>query len=152
MELGYYKAFFACIHLNSRYLVGCYHSGTEGRTTEQGKIELLSQWTKDSWDEQKKKLLINDDYYYVSQWLKPRSYWPFWQIKEICLCKPTMVTLLQQEIQDKFCKRIKVKNKRGTPPLRESHIREVGLQKLTWIQWCIVWGIGPSWQLSSVIQ
>ena len=36
--------------------VGCYHSGTDGQTneqtTEQGKIELLSQWTKDGWDEQ----------------------------------------------------------------------------------------------------
>ena len=32
-------------------LVGCYHSRTDGRTdkqtNEQGKIELLSQWTKD---------------------------------------------------------------------------------------------------------
>ena len=33
-------------------LVGCYHSGTNKRTTEQGKIELLSQWTMDGWDEQ----------------------------------------------------------------------------------------------------
>ena len=29
-------------------LVGCYHSGTDGRTNKQkGKIELLSQWTMD---------------------------------------------------------------------------------------------------------
>ena len=33
-------------------LVGCYHSGTNKRPTEKGKIELLSQWTKDGWDEQ----------------------------------------------------------------------------------------------------
>ena len=33
-------------------LVGCYHSGTDGQTTEQGEIELLSQWTIDDWDEQ----------------------------------------------------------------------------------------------------
>jgi len=28
-------------------LVGCYNSGTNEQTTEQGKIELLSQWTMD---------------------------------------------------------------------------------------------------------
>ena len=34
--------------------LGCYHSGTDNkRTTEKGKIELLSQWTKDGLDEQK---------------------------------------------------------------------------------------------------
>ena len=37
-------------------LVGCYHSGTDERTnertTEQGKIELLSQWTMEDCDEQ----------------------------------------------------------------------------------------------------
>ena len=31
---------------------GCHHSGTNERTTKQGKIELLSQWTMDGWDEQ----------------------------------------------------------------------------------------------------
>ena len=38
----------------SGVLVGCYHSGTNEQTTEQGKIELLSQWTMDGWDEQYK--------------------------------------------------------------------------------------------------
>ena len=33
-------------------LVGCYHSGTNKRTAKQGKIELLSQWTMEGWDEQ----------------------------------------------------------------------------------------------------
>ena len=34
-------------------LVRCYHSGTDGQTNKQkGKIELLSQWTMEGWDEQ----------------------------------------------------------------------------------------------------
>ena len=32
---------------------GCHHSGTNERTNnEQGKIELLSQWTMEGWDGQ----------------------------------------------------------------------------------------------------
>ena len=33
-------------------LVGCSHSGTNDQPTEQGKIELLSQWTMKGWHEQ----------------------------------------------------------------------------------------------------
>ena len=40
-------------------LVGCHHSGT----TKQGKIELLSQWTMDCWDEQLFVILINQILY-----------------------------------------------------------------------------------------
>ena len=38
-----------CLYIlkKSGDLVGCYHSGTNEETTEQGKIELLSQWTMD---------------------------------------------------------------------------------------------------------
>ena len=31
----------------------CHHSGTNEQPTKQGKIELLSQWTMEGWDEQK---------------------------------------------------------------------------------------------------
>ena len=47
MELDYYKAFMPVYIEKSGDLVRCYHSGTDGRTNEQGKIELLSQWIMD---------------------------------------------------------------------------------------------------------
>ena len=30
----------------------CHHGGTDGRRRQKGKIELLSQWTMEGWDEQ----------------------------------------------------------------------------------------------------
>ena len=33
-------------------LIGCYHSGPNEQTNKQGKIELLSHWTMEGWDEQ----------------------------------------------------------------------------------------------------
>ena len=58
MTLGYYMAFMPVYIKKSGDLVRCYRSGTAGRTNEQGKIELLSQWTMDGWDEQKKILIF----------------------------------------------------------------------------------------------
>ena len=47
----------------SEVLVGCwcYHNGKNEQTNKQGKVELLSQWTPDGWDEQKKHLITNDN-------------------------------------------------------------------------------------------
>ena len=43
-------------------LVGYYHSGMDKQTIEQGKIELLSQWTMDGWDEQFVLMFIREYY------------------------------------------------------------------------------------------
>ena len=55
MELGYYKAFTPKyiekkVEIWSDVTIA---GQTNEQTTEQGKIELLSPWTMDGWDEQK---------------------------------------------------------------------------------------------------
>ena len=61
-------------------LVGCHHSGTDGRTNEQkGKIELLSQWTMDGWDEQ----LLLKNFAYCSQASWKKLYHPGWKTKQL---------------------------------------------------------------------
>ena len=52
-------------------LVRCYYSGTDGRTTEQGKIELLSQWTMDGCDEQLHFWVICFNFPYLFIFLSP---------------------------------------------------------------------------------
>ena len=58
-------------------LVGCYHSGTDRQTNkqtnEQGKIELLSQWTMDGWDEQLWQVLHEDDPRWNLDWVEAKS-------------------------------------------------------------------------------
>ena len=43
---GLLYGFYASIY-KSGDLVGCYHSGTAGRTNKEGKIGLIRQWTMD---------------------------------------------------------------------------------------------------------
>ena len=59
-------------------LVGCHHSRT---TTEKGKIELLSQWTMDGWDEQ-----LPDEVDEVAPKLPNSGNWGFLCITILYLC------------------------------------------------------------------
>ena len=52
-KTGLVQGFYDCIDWKSEDLVKCYHSRTDDkRTNEQGKKELLSQWTMEDWDGQ----------------------------------------------------------------------------------------------------
>ena len=50
-SIGRYRAFMPVYIEKYGDLVGCHHSRT--RNKQEGKIELLSQWTNEGWDEQK---------------------------------------------------------------------------------------------------
>ena len=50
-ETGLVKGFYACIYFKKKVEIRS-DVTIAGGTNEQGKIELLNQWTMDGWDEQ----------------------------------------------------------------------------------------------------